>query len=103
MSELIACQEGPAIENETTTWVPPHTPDGADRGNFAECVTFYPPIAEYPEPPTVSENPVTVQPEAPQELAETGAFDPLQVVVFAVILVLAGVATVVTRWKSGGY
>ena len=47
--------------------------------------------------------PVTVYPQGPQELAETGPFDPLLVVVFAVILVLAGVATVVTRWKSGGY
>lgn len=47
--------------------------------------------------------PVTVYPQAPRELAETGPVDPLQIVVFVIIVVVAGIGTIVTRWNGRDY
>jgi hypothetical protein len=54
-------------------------------------------VAPTPEPtPTM---PVRVQPVPVRELAETGPVDPLTVLLFGGIVLLAGVATWLTRWK----
>lgn len=106
MSEYIECAEGqeqgPAIEDVEPYCVPA---DEANPGDPVITLPVEPPDYVDPFPPALPLDPVPEQHthvEVPvqRELAETGPFDPLTILLVGGIVLLAGVATWLTRTKE---